>query len=173
MSLNSLASSRVARETAGRRRPAAVAASTDDAGSAPEDVQNALSALVEYVPAETITLYLAVASALPVVQSSVAVLTAQNVYWFFVALTPILFALIYGGKRKAQAGSRWPGLKDWPWWPMIAATIAFMVWALAAPSRPYFAGEAGDALVGLLAIIASVVLGVVARFVGVPAAANG
>jgi hypothetical protein len=41
------------------------AASDDAVGPKEQDVQNALSALVEYVPAETITLYLATISALP------------------------------------------------------------------------------------------------------------
>ncbi|HKX03560.1 MAG TPA: hypothetical protein VJX71_13775, partial [Methylomirabilota bacterium] len=83
-------------------------------------------------------------------------------------LTPLLFALIYAGKRKAQGESRSPGLKAWPWWPMCAATIAFLAWGLAAPNRPYFTDEGGGAVVGLLAIIASTLLGVAARFFGVP-----
>jgi len=51
---------------------------------------------------------------------------------------------------------------------MIAASIAFMAWAMAAPNRPYFMGDAGGAVVGLLAIITSALLGVAARFFGSP-----
>ena len=127
----------------------------------------ALSALIEYVPAETVTLYLAVASALPVLRRSIVGLTPQNVYWGFVVLTPMLFALIYAGKRSAQGEARWPGRRAWPWWPTCAATIAFTAWGLAGPNRPYFTGEGGDAVVGLVAIIASTLLGVAARFFGV------
>jgi hypothetical protein len=131
-------------------------------------VQNALSALVEYVPAETITLYLAIVSALPALQTFMKGLSLQAVYWSFVIITPILFALIYGGKRRAQGERRSPGLARWPWWKTTAATIAFMAWALAAPSRPYFAGDVGGTVVGLLAIITSTLLGVAARFFGAP-----
>ena len=167
MSLNSLASSRVARDVlVAQKRVMSQSASTDDAVIRTEDVQNALSALVEYVPAETIALYLAIASALPVLKAYIAALTPQNVYWGFVVLTPLLFAFIYAGKRKAQGLPRWPGRL--PVWPMFAATIAFMSWGLTAPNRPYFSGEGGDAIVGLLAVMASTLLGVVARFVGVP-----
>jgi uncharacterized membrane protein (DUF441 family) len=174
MSLNSLASGTVAREVAAKKgRQPALQEATEDVRTGTEDVQNALSALVEYVPAETITLYLAVASALPVLQRSIDALTAPIVYWGFVVLTPILFILIYAGKRRAaQLGHRFPQWKQWPWWPMCAATIAFMVWGLAGPNRPYFTGEGGDVVVGLFAIIASTVLGVIARFVGVPASSS-
>jgi polyferredoxin len=168
MSLNSLASSRVARDLAAKGRKPPSSRATDDAGLGAEDVQNALSALIEYVPAETITLYLAVISALPALQSFVTRLSLPAVYWGFVVITPVLFAVIYAGKRRAQGESRSPGLRNWPWWPMIAATIAFMAWALAAPSRPYFAGDVGGTVVGLLAIITSTLLGVAARFFGSP-----
>jgi len=71
MSLNSLASSYVSRDLAPKGRKTPVSTATDDSGLGAEDVQNALSALVEYVPTETITLYLAVISALPTLQSFV------------------------------------------------------------------------------------------------------
>lgn len=166
MSLNSLASGRVAREVAVKRRQPTLTRLTEDVGMGAEDVQNALSAIVEYVPAETITLYLAVASAVPVLQRSMASLTPRTIYWAFVALTPVLFSLIYAGKRKGQGEPGSPGLRAWPWWPTVAATISFMVWGLTTPNRPYFAGEGGDVVVGLLAIIASTLLGVVGRFFG-------
>lgn len=64
MSLNSLASSRVAREIATRPGAAGFRATSDDT-IAPRDVQNAVSALVEYIPAETITLYIAAIAVVP------------------------------------------------------------------------------------------------------------
>ena len=110
MSLNSLASTRVAREAEGRARVRALSSSSEDAvGPKEEDVQNALSALVEYVPAETITLYLATVSSLPVLTAAVPTLDALTVYIVFAAFTPALFALIYAGKRRAAGESRWPG----------------------------------------------------------------
>ena len=158
MSLNSLAASRVAREVPAVSLEAAY--KTDDAiGPREADVQNALSALVEYVPAETVTLYLATISSL-----SVLAISATTVYWFYGALTPILFALIYAGKRRAAGEPRWPGIKLWPWWPMTAATIAFLAWGLAVPEGPLAGTEGGTVLGGLLAIVVSTFLGVAGRF---------
>jgi hypothetical protein len=181
MSLNSLASNRVVRERAAKRRllnadPAqpgaggalvadAAPKSTEDGGTGKEDdVQNALSALIEYLPAETITLYLAVASALTTLKHYFPGLTAGKVYWTFAFLTPALYLVIYAGKRQAAGEPRLPKLGAWPWWSMIAATVAFLAWALSGPNRPYFTGEGGDAMVGLAAIIVSALLGVFARF---------
>jgi len=185
VSLNSLASNRVARETAAKRRPprsadetrlstshaddapsaaAAPPRTTEDGGTGTEDVQNALSALIEYLPSETITLYLAVASSLTVLQEYIDGLTAKHVYWTFAALTPILYLLIYAGKRQARGEPRLPAVRDWPWWPMVAATVAFLAWALSGPNRPYFQGEGGGAIVALAAIVVSSLMGVLARF---------
>jgi hypothetical protein len=185
VSLNSLASNRVVREIAAKRRlqPSSDAAghggrgaddalstrgtlpkSTEDGGTGTEDVQNALSALIEYLPAETITLYLAVASALTALQRFVDGLKAAHVYWTFAILTPALYLLIYAGKRQAQGESRLPNIRAWPWWPMFAATAAFLAWALSGPNRPYFNGDGGDSIVGLAAIVVSALLGVLGRF---------
>lgn len=126
---------------------------------------NAMSALVEYVPAETITLYLATMSSLPALVDLVPNLSALSVYVLFGVLTPLLFALIYAGKRRAAGESRWPGMRLWPWWPMIAATIAFLAWGIVVPEGP-FLDEEGRVLAGLLAILVSTLLGVVGRFLG-------
>jgi hypothetical protein len=118
---------------------------------------------VEYVPAETITLYLAVVSSLPVLVGIVPGLSAAKVYGCFGLATPILFAVIYAGKRRAAGQSRCPGLKLWPWWPMVAATVAFLAWGVAVPNGPFLADEGGRVLAGLLAIIVSTLLGVFGR----------
>lgn len=164
MSLNSLASSRVAREVWSSDKAALSTASEDAVGPNEQDVQNALSALVEYVPAETITLYLATIASLPVLVDAVPSLSAEKVYLVYGVLTPVLFALIYAGKRRAARKTRWPGWREWPWWPMIAATVAFLAWGLTIPDGPFLTGEGGRVLAGLLAIVVSTVLGVVGRF---------
>ena len=165
MSLNSLAASRVAREVSTSASLGNFTAASDDAlGPKEQDVQNALSALVEYVPAETITLYLATLGALPVLRESIPRLSAPMVYAVFGALTPALFALIYAGKRRGASKPRWPGFRLWPWWPMIAATIAFLAWGLAVPEGPFLTSASGHALGGFVAIVASTLLGVCGRF---------
>ena len=66
MSLNSLAASRVAHDLPTSYGGKALSTASEDAiGPKEQDVQNALSALVEYVPAETITLYLATSENFP------------------------------------------------------------------------------------------------------------
>lgn len=165
MSLNSIAASRVARDLSRRSPGETLSLASEDAmGPKEQDVQNALSALVEYVPAETITLYLATVASLPVLVKTIPGLSSWMVYALFGALTPILFALIYSGKRLAAGESRSPGWKLWPWWPMVAATIAFLAWGLAVPDGPFLTSEGGRVLSGLLAIIVSTLLGVVGRF---------
>ena len=163
MSLNSLAANRLARETTSPA-PAAVrrSASEDSFGPTQEDVENSLSSLVEYVPTETVTMYLATLAAIPAIEGTF--LDAPFTYWLFAALTPILFALIYAGKRRAAGLERWPGKADWPWWPMAAATIAFLVWGLTVPNGPYLDNESGRVVSGLLAVVVSTLLGVAGRF---------
>jgi hypothetical protein len=165
MSLNSLAGSRVARDLSmGNNGSKLSAASEDAVGPREQDVQNALSALVEYVPAETITLYLATIASLPVLVESMPGLSAAKVYALFGGLTPVLFALIYAGKRRAAGKPRSPGWKLWPWWPMIAATVAFLAWGIAVPDGPFLTSPSGRVLGGLAAIIVSTLLGVAGRF---------
>lgn len=164
MSLNSLATNYIAKESS-KNSPQG----TSDNVLAPgnQDIQNALSALIEYVPSETITLYLAAVGALPALVTSITIVTAARVYWLFVMLTPILFALIYGGKRRAIGETRWPKFSEWeswPIWPMVASTVAFAAWGLAIPDSPFFNSEDGRVISGLIAIFASVILGVLGRF---------
>ena len=172
MSLNSLAASRVAREAAPAGKTLSVA-SEDAVGPQQEDVQNALSALVEYLPAETMSLYLATVAAAPALAEAVPRLTVLHVYLFYACLTPILFVLIYAGKRQAAMAARWPGWEKWPWWPTVAATVAFLAWGLVVPGGPLAGVKNGPALGSLLAVVVSTLLGVVGRlFAPRPGAEN-
>lgn len=84
-------------------------------------------------------------------------MTPARLYWGFVVLTPILFLLIYIGKRRSQSLSFFPSSpKDWPWWKVIASTIAFMAWALAIP--PFIGSDAGKVLAALAALLVSTFL---------------
>ncbi len=94
MRLNSLATSRVTYDQPQSKGTAVFAASDDAAGPKGQDVQNALSALVEYIPAETVTLYLATVSSLPVLVDAITGMSAAVIYALFGVLTPVLFALI-------------------------------------------------------------------------------
>jgi hypothetical protein len=97
---------------------------------------NALDSLVKYIPTESITLYVAATSAatLSTLKTSFPNFSMWWVYWSFVVLTPILFLLVYVGKRRSQKLSFLPNeISQWPWWKLFASTVAFMVWALAVP----------------------------------------
>lgn len=129
---------------------------------------NTLDGLVKYIPTESITLYLAATTAFssltktpptPGVKAA-PTLDPMCLYWGFVALTPILFLLIYLGKRRSQNLPLLPGtIGGWPWWKLIASTIAFMVWALAVP--PLVEGDLGKIVVAFGALLVSTLLSLI------------
>jgi len=129
-----------------------------EAPTEPTRGSNALDALVRYVPTEAITLYVAALSALPALKATFPVVTEARVYWFFVVLTPILFLVIFGGKRRSAKLPAFPALKVWPWFRLCASTVAFAVWALAVPTTPYLVGEAGKVVAGFGAVFVSTFL---------------
>ena len=63
---------------------------------------SALDGLVKYIPTESITLYVAATAAMSSCTATFPYLTTSRLYWGFVVLTPILFLLIYVGKRRSQ-----------------------------------------------------------------------
>lgn len=162
MSINSLTETEVRRSV----RESAAAEGFEAASGEPEPpannaVNNALSMLVKYIPTESVTLYVAAISAAVALKSFWPRITAAHIYWFFGVFTPLLFALIYLGKRRASHLPTFPPLGEWPWWKMFAATVGFLVWALAVPGNPYIQSDtAGAAVAGLLAIFISTVLSV-------------
>lgn len=163
MSLNSLAYAEVLNLRRREREENAkdFAPATNDVAN---DMENALSALVEYLPAETISLYLASISALPALTAADLSFTSAGIYWGFAAATPILFVLVYAGKRHAANLPRFPSqLAAWPWWSTIAATLAFLAWGLAVPGGPYLDDQSGRVVSGLAAMFVSAGLGVVGR----------
>jgi hypothetical protein len=139
---------------------------TDDllplAGESPTErtkASDALDSLVKYIPTESITLYVAASSAMPMILKTFVSVTEASVYWFFGLLTPILFLLIFAGKRRTAGLSALPKLREWPWWRLIASTVAFLVWALAIPTTPYLTGEAGKVVAAFFALFISIFLG--------------
>jgi hypothetical protein len=132
----------------------------------------ALDGLVKYIPTESITLYLAATAALSSLtkasttsgSKAAPTLEPMYLYWGFVALTPILFLLIYLGKRRSQNLPLLPDtIGDWPWWKLIASTIAFMVWALAVP--PLVDSDLGKITVAFGALLVSTLLSLIGAVV--------
>jgi hypothetical protein len=126
---------------------------------------NALNALIQYIPTESVTLYIATLAAAPALEQALDFVTVEVIYWFFAVLTPILFVLIYLGKRRSANLPVFPKRLEWPIWGVVSATIAFMAWALAVPSGPYLQNDAGGVVAGLLAVFVSLLLELIGRVV--------
>ena len=118
----------------------------------------AFEALARYIPTEIVTLYIAAASAMEALKQALPSVNETNTYWFFVAITPLVFLIVLAGKRVANDLSAWPGFGGIPYWKLCAATVAFAVWALAVPTTPYFQGAAGGAIAAFFATFVSVFL---------------
>ncbi|VIO80851.1 hypothetical protein [Bradyrhizobium ivorense] len=125
---------------------------------------SALDGLVKYIPTESVTLYVAATSAISSLTAAFPSVTASGLYVSFIILTPVLFMLIYIGKRRSQKLSFMPDdVTGWPWWKLFASTIAFSVWALAVP--PLVTGDAGKVVAGFGAVLVSTLLGLIGNVV--------
>jgi hypothetical protein len=114
-------------------------------------------------------LYVAATAAISSLTATFPSLTPYSLYWGFVVLTPILFLLIYIGKRRSQKLAALPqNIWQWPWWKLIASTIAFMVWALAVP--PLVTMDAGKIVAAFGALLVSTLLSVLGAVVEPPEA---
>jgi hypothetical protein len=133
-------------------------------------VTTAVNSLVQYIPTEVVTLYVAALSATPVVRSAIPTFDTRVTYWGFTLLTPLLLLLVYASKRSTSGLPALPIVKEWPWWKMFAATVAFLVWALAVPSSPYVSGEIGSLAAGFGAIVISTFLSLLEPIFQRPAA---
>lgn len=119
---------------------------------------DSLSQLTNYLPVETLTLYVAAVSAAPGLSSVFGFLNSSFLYWGFAILTPIFILLALGVKRREANMKPFPPLPQFPWWKMFAATAAFLAWALAIPNNPYVSGEAGGTVAAFLALFISTIL---------------
>lgn len=119
---------------------------------------SALDKLIKYIPTESVTLYLATVSAIGSQEAAKQGSASFWVFWLFVGLTPVLFLLIYIGKRRSASLAALPATKDFPWWKLLASTIAFGSWALAVPGSPYQSMIGGGAIAALLAVFVSTFL---------------
>lgn len=124
----------------------------------PKKASNAFDSLANYIPTEAVTLYVAASSAMLALKDTFAWVTEGGVYWSFVCLTPILFLIIFCGKRREANLSLLPSISQWPWWKLAASTLAFAVWALAIPTTPYLQGAGGGAVAAFGAVLVSTFL---------------
>ncbi len=150
--------------------PPATARAATEIALQDNTVTSAVDSLVKYIPTEVVTLYVAALSATPVVRSAIPAFDTRVTYWGFAVITPLLLLLVYASKRSSSGLAPLPRVKEWPWWKMFAATIAYLVWALAVPSSPYISGEAGVLIAGFGAIVISTFLSLLEPIFERPAA---
>lgn len=119
----------------------------------PPPPSNVLAGLTKYVPTESITLYVATVSAQGVLKDYG--LTSSFAYWFFVFFTPVLLLLLFFNEL-ASAKKEWNiPPRNWPWWKIVASSIAFAAWALAVPGNPLIPPQSANAAAGALAALAA------------------
>ena len=163
--------------------PAEVASSTSDATETQSAATAALTSIATYIPTEVVALYVAalaaVAASNPSIaaESSAASTTGGSIassadlvtFWVFVALTPAIVWLVYAAKVR-NAGKPVPRApRTWPWWEMIAATVAFATWAYALPDSPFTRFSWYTTALGTFAVlIVSTLLGLIAPIVQKP-----
>jgi hypothetical protein len=121
---------------------------------------NALTMLIQYIPTEVLSLYIATVAARDALAMVTPWLTPMVLYWTYVVATPLLFMLLFTSAL-SKAGKPLPSLGTIPWWKIIASTVAFGTWALAIPDSPYVEGPAAAAVAGLGAIVVSTMLDVI------------
>ena len=132
--------------------------------SPPVNTMNtALHVIFGYIPTEILTLYVAILAALhqPNKLNDGGWLT----FWIFLIATPIVVWLVYAAKVKAAQKPIPVAFSQWPLWEMIAAIVAYFAWAFALPESPFneFVWYS-SALAGIIVLIASTVLGLLAPF---------
>jgi hypothetical protein len=133
-------------------------------------IDTASHVLFGYVPTEVVTLYVAVLAAIQNPKDVTAGVTPSAVWITFVGFliaTPIVVWLVYGAKLLAVNKSIPLEYSKWPVWEMFAATVAFCAWAFALPNSPfseYNTSWYSSALAGVVVLVASTVLGLLAPF---------
>lgn len=132
------------------------------AGTFPTDERFAL--LTKFIPTETITLFLAVVSAIDAIakigrnggSTSLPSISPWAAYWVFAALTPLivlgLARVAYKDElRRLNAPAAAPPFRP-PSFEMLAAFLAFLIWALAVP------GMAENAVWQIVASVGAVIV---------------
>jgi hypothetical protein len=133
------------------------------ATAAGQAVETAIHVLFGYIPIEILTLYVAVLAA---IQQPNRVTTAEwGAFWGFLGATPVVVWLVYGAKVKALQKPLPVAFSSWPIWEMLAATLAYIAWAMALPHTPFAEYPwYSSALAGVTVLVASTILGLLAPF---------
>ncbi len=120
------------------------------------NANDAIDIIMRYIPSEAIALYIAAIPILPIIKEKMisiinylgititSSLTSFIDRWFcilvFTALTALVVLLVYIGNFQKKSKTKWTLKDGMPWWSIVSASIAFMVWAWAIPN-PSVEGE--------------------------------
>jgi len=124
-------------------------------------VDTTLNVLFGYIPTEILTLYIAVLAAIQ--QTNKA--TPWAAFWSFLIATPLVVWLVYAAKIRALQKPLPFQFRAWPLWEMVAATVAYLAWALALPNTPFVEYPwYSSGLAGVSVLAATTVLGLLGPF---------
>ncbi|HEV3167018.1 MAG TPA: hypothetical protein VGZ22_23615 [Isosphaeraceae bacterium] len=114
-------------------------------------VGQALSSIGTYIPTEVMATYLAILAAIP---SDRGHGFQWLMFWVFLIFTPIVVWLGVAVARQSQGIVVKPA-QQWPWWSMIAATVAFAAFVVVLPGSVTRDISWYEAWMGTVAIILS------------------
>jgi hypothetical protein len=120
-------------------------------------VGQALSSIGTYIPTEVMATYLAILAAIP---SDRGHGFQWLVFWVFLIFTPMVVWLGVAVARQTQGIVVRPA-QQWPWWSMLAATVAFAAFVVVLPGSVTRDISWYESWMGTVAIILSAfVLGI-------------
>jgi len=123
----------------------------------------ALSSIGTYIPTEVMATYLAILAAIPTDRGRGV---QWLMFWIFLILTPIVVWLGVAVARQTQGILVKPA-QQWPWWSMIAATVAFAAFVVVLPGSVTRDISWYEPWMGSIAILFSAfVLGIGDQFFG-------
>jgi hypothetical protein len=117
----------------------------------------ALSSIGTYIPTEVMATYLAILAAIPIGRGHGF---HWLMFWVFLIATPVVVWLGVAVARQSEGIVVRPA-QQWPWWSMIAATVAFAAFVVVLPGSVAHDISWYESWMGTIAIILSAfVLGV-------------
>jgi hypothetical protein len=95
----------------------------------------ALKSIVDYIPTEIVTIYVAVIAALS--DAGTTSRTGQWVaFWIFLGVTPLALWLLFAARLRAANASPLDPMR-WPWPELAVAAVAYVLWAFTLPGTPF------------------------------------
>jgi hypothetical protein len=129
-----------------------------------DSTQTALHILIDYIPTEVITIYVAAITA-SASQPNQSTDIAWTFFWIALFMTPVTVLFIFAAKLRNMGLSLPQAFnpKKWPLWEMIAATISFSAWAIGLPKSPFASLSWYNAgIASLCLMLVSTLLGLIA-----------